>query len=223
VAFEPRSSEVSVVLLLDTTGSMYAALPALKNAAMKLIGELRPADSVAVYSFNDTVNELQSFTADKDAAKRAVLSTQAFGDTALYDALTRVGRDLSTRAGKKVIVVFTDGNDNSSTLTANTSIERAKAAGVPVYTIAQGEALTHPEFLKQLATVSKATGGVSFAIEKPSEIRAVFEKVSADLTHGYLLVFQPAPVEVHDWRTIEVGLKGAKKYKIRARDGYYPE
>lgn len=222
-AFEPRSSEVSVVLLLDTTGSMRAALPALKNAALKLIGELRSADSIAVYSFNSSVSELQPFTTAKDAAKRAVLRTQAFGETALYDALTRVGRDLSARAGKKVIVVFTDGNDNSSTLTADTAIERAKAAGIPVYTIAQGEAISHPEFLKQLAAVSNATGGVSFAIREPREIRGVFEKVSADLTHGYLLEFQPVPAEDRAWRTIEVELKSAKRYKIRARDGYYPE
>ena len=223
VAFEPRSSEVSVVLLLDTTGSMYRALPALKNAALKLIGELRASDSVAVYSFSNTVHELQPFSTDHDAAKRAVLSTQADGETALYDALTRVGRDLSTRGGKKVIVVFTDGNDNSSTLTAAASIERTKAAGIPVYTIAQGDALDHPELLKQLAGISKATGAVSFAIHSPSEIAAVFEKVSADLTHGYLLVFQPAPVEDHAWRVIEVGLQRSKSYRIRARDGYYPE
>ncbi|HML18199.1 MAG TPA: VWA domain-containing protein [Bryobacteraceae bacterium] len=223
VAFEPRSSEVSVALLLDTTGSMYPALPALKNAALKLIGELRSSDSIAVYSFNNSVHELQPFTTDKDAAKRAVLTTEALGETALYDALTRVGRDLASRGGKKVIVVFTDGDDNSSTLTADTAIERAKAAGIPVYTIAQGEALEHPVFLKQLAGISKATGGVAFAIHEPREIRGVFEKVSADLTHGYLLVFQPAPAADRAWRTIEVGLKRARSYKIRARDGYYPE
>jgi VWFA-related protein len=222
VAFEPRSSKVSVALLLDTTGSMQGALPALKNAAFKLIGELRPEDSIAVYSFNSAVSQLQPFTTDKDAAKRAVLHTLADGETAFYDALTRVGRDLSGLGGKKVIVVFTDGNDNASTLTADTAIERAKAAGIPVYTIAQGNALSHPESLKQLAAISKATGGVSFAIHGPNEIRGVFEKVAADLTHGYLLVFQPAPAEDHSWRTIEIG-PGSKRYKIRARDGYYPD
>ena len=59
IAFESRTSEVSVALLLDTTGSMLNALPALKSAAIHLIDELRPADSVAVYSFNSSVQELQ--------------------------------------------------------------------------------------------------------------------------------------------------------------------
>jgi Ca-activated chloride channel homolog len=223
IAFEPRSAEVSVALLLDTTGSMHRALPALKNAALKLIADLRPSDAVAVYGFNNSVTELQPFTTDKRAAKRAVLSTQAFGDTALYDALTRVSRDLSARAGKKVIVVFTDGNDNISTLSTDSAILRAKAAGVPVYTIAQGEALLNPDFLKQLASVSKATGGVSFVIHEPNEIRGVFEKVSEDLTHGYLLVFQPPPAEGHSWRSIDVEVQGSKKYRVRAREGYYSQ
>jgi Ca-activated chloride channel family protein len=223
VAFESRSSNVSCVLLLDTTGSMQVALPALKNAALKLIEELGPGDSVAVYGFSDSVSELQPFTTEKNAAKRAVLRTQASGNTALYDALTRVNRDLSGRSGKKVIVVFTDGDDNASTVTAETAIQRAKAAGVPVYTIAQGAAVTHPVFLKQLAGISKATGGVSFVIREPKEIRSVFEHVSADLMHGYLLEFQPPPAHDHAWRSIAVVVAGSKNLKVRAREGYYPE
>ncbi len=221
--FESRSTEVSVALLLDTTGSMQAALPALKNAALKLIGDLRASDWVAVYSFNNTVSELQPFSTDKNAAKRAVLGTEPFGETALYDALARVNRDLSGRSGKKVIVVFTDGDDNASTITAQAAIQRAKAAGVPVYTIAQGAALTNPEFLKQLSGVSQATGGAAYAIHNPAEIRGVFENVSQDLLHTYFFAFQPAPAENHEYRRIEVTIRGSKPYKVRAREGFYPE
>jgi VWFA-related protein len=222
-AFEPQSNEVSCVLLLDTTGSMEFALPALKNAALRLIGELRPEDSVAVYNFSEAVTELQPFTTDKAAAKRAVLRTQAYGDTALYDALARVGQDLVGRAGKKVIVLFTDGKDNSSTLNPDSAIQRAKANGVPIYTIAQGEAIGHKDLLDQLAGISKATGGEAFAIEKPSEIGRVFDKVSEDLTHGYLLSFQPPPAENPAWRPIQVTVSGPRGLKVRAREGYYPE
>jgi len=222
-AFEPQSNEVSCVLLLDTTGSMQFALPALKNAALRLIAELRPEDSVAVYNFSDKVTELQPFTTDKAAAKRAVLRTEAFGDTALYDALARVGQDMTGRAGKKVIVLFTDGKDNASTLNPDAAIQRAKANGVPIYTIAQGEAIGHRDLLDQLAGISKATGGEAFAIEKPSEIGRVFDKVSEDLTHGYLLSFQPPTAEKPEWRPIQVVVSGSRGLKVRAREGYYPE
>jgi Ca-activated chloride channel family protein len=223
LAFESHATPVSVALLLDTTGSMTMALPALKNAALKLIGDLRPVDSVAVYSFNKSVTELQPFTTDMNQAKRAVLSTQALGETALYDALARVARDLSGRPGKKVIVVFTDGDDNSSTLTTDVALLRVKATGVPLYTIAQGEALTNPAYLKQLADLSKSTGGESFAIHDSSEIGGVFEKVSEDLSHGYLLVFQPPPAEDHAWHPITIQVRGSRGSKVRAREGYYPE
>ena len=80
---------------------MQAALPALKATALKLLGELRPIDSVAIYSFSDSVTVLQPFTADKNAAARAVLRTRAFGKTALYDALTRVSRELAGRTARR--------------------------------------------------------------------------------------------------------------------------
>ncbi len=208
--FESHAQPVSVALLLDTTGSMSLALPALKNAALKLIGELRPVDSVAVYSFSKSVTELQPFTTDMDSAKRAVLSTEALGETALYDALARVARDLSGRSGKKVIVVFTDGDDNSSTLTTDTAILRAKATGVPLFTIAEGEALENRNYLAQLADLSKATGGESFAIKDSSEIGAVFEKVSEDLAHGYLLEFEPPASDDHAWHSISIQVKVAR-------------
>jgi Ca-activated chloride channel family protein len=221
-AFESQGSEVSCALLLDTTGSMQLALPSLKSAALKLIGDLRPADSVAVYSFSESVTELQALSTDKAAAKRAVLRAQAQGQTALYDALTLVAHDLASRPGKKVIVLFTDGKDNASTLTAETAITRAKAVGIPVYTIAEGEAVTEPVLVAQLASISKATGGESFVIRNAGEIGRVFEKVSEDLAHGYLLSFPPPSTENNEWRTIEVSVS-TRGAKVHARAGYYPQ
>jgi VWFA-related protein len=121
-----------------------------------------------------------------------------------------------------VIVVFTDGDDNSSTLTADTAILRVKAGGVPVYTIAQGQALQNAGYLKQLADLAKATGGESFAVHDSSDIGGVFAKVSEDLAHGYLLVFHPPSAEDHAWHPITVQVRGARG-KVRAREGYYPE
>lgn len=221
-AFENATSDLSCTLLLDTTESMRASLPALKRAALKFIEGLRPNDSVAVYALKDGVTELQSFTTDKNAAARAVLQTEPGGMTALYDGLVRTVRDISVRPGKKAVVAFTDGNDNISMLTGDTAILRAKTAGQPIYTIAKGSDL-QDETLGQLAAISRATGGMSFAIHSSSEMANVFEKVFQDVMHGYLLAFQPPGAEGHVWHTIEVVLKSPKGRKVPARDGYYPE
>ena len=107
------------------------------------------------------------------AAKRAVLRAHASGSTALYDALLRVNHDLAQRTGKKVIIVFTDGDDNSSTLTTDTAILRVKAGGVPIYTIAQGQALQNAGYLKQLAELARTTGGESFAVRDSSRSQTI--------------------------------------------------
>jgi len=222
-AFENHTASVSVALLFDTTGSMEGALPSLKSSALHLLDELRPDDTVAVYGFNDRVAELQPFTTDKIAAKRAVLRAHAAGSTALYDALLRVNHDLSGRVGKKVIIVFTDGDDNSSMLTAGDVIQRAKTRGVPIYTIAEGEALESPQLLDQLENMARSTGGKPFVVRRLSDIASIFQKVSDDLMHGYLLAFQPRDSDEHGWHPIKVVLSVSKGHQIRAREGYYPD
>ena len=220
-AFEPGTAGLSCTLLLDTSESMLATLPALKKAALKFIGGLRPNDSVAVYTLRGGITELEPFTTDKRAAERAVLKTEPGGMTALYDGLVRVIRDISDRPGKKAIVVFTDGDDNISLLPSDTAIQRARNAGVPVYTIAKGTDIQE-QTLQQLASVSRSTGGISIKLEGSSGIQAAFETIFQDVMHGYLLAFQAPDSAGHVWHTIEVVLK-SKGRKVKARDGYYPE
>ena len=222
-AFDAKSGGISVALVLDSTLSMHAAFPSLKDAALKLIGELQPRDQVAVYSFNSNIEMLQQFTTDHVAARRAIMQAKVAGNTALYDALARVSGAFAGRSGRKVIVLFTDGDDNSSELTGAMAVRRLKGAGVPVYTVAQGAAFLIPHMLKELAELSNATGALPFGIEHSNEIRQVFERISEDLQHGYLLAFRPPPGDDKAWRRIEVQLRTQKGYRIRGRQGYYLE
>jgi VWFA-related protein len=142
--------------------------------------------------------------------------------TGLYDSLARVSRDLSTHAGKKVIILFTDGADNSSAVTVDAAVRRAKIVGAPVHSIAQGDALRFPDMLKLLHNVSSATGALSYSIKEPAEIRRVFEAVANDLKHGYLLTFRPDMSRASSWRKLEVRVTGGN-YQLRAREGYFAE
>jgi len=222
-AFEPQLSAVSCALVLDVTGSMEASLASMRKTAFQLIDALRPSDSVAVFAFNQTVLALQPFTTDKTAAKRAVLGAHLGGVTSLYDALARVSRAISGRSGKKVIIVVTDGSDNNSVLTAETAIRRAKNTGAAIYTIAEGVALDDRRLVERLADIATATGGLPFVVENPKEMRRAAQAIAADLTHGYLFAFEPAPGGAKEWHRIEVLVEPPKRYKVRAREGYYPE
>ncbi len=108
-------------------------------------------------------------------------------------------------------------------LDASIAIERAKAAGIPIYTIAQGNAARRADLQHKLSSISGATGGLSFPVRTSAEIATVFGRVLQDLLHGYLIAFSPGPGEGTAWRPIEIRLKAPPKGKVRAREGYYPE
>jgi VWFA-related protein len=201
---------------------MAAALAALRSSALKLIDDLRPIDSVAAYSFNDSTEELQAFTTDKAAIKLAVLHIRHKGTTALHDALVRVTKQISPRTGKKAIVVFTDGADNSSLLASDAAIRAAKEAGVPVYAMAYGDALKSPVLLANLEAIANATGGLSLPVRDAAEMNSVFARVSHDITHGYLLSFKPTAVDKR-WHALQLVLRNPQGRKVRARGGYFPE
>ena len=223
-AFDSTSQSLSCAILLDTTGSMSEALPRVKNSIVKLIDELGPEDSVAIYTFDQRLVVRQDFTTDKSAAKRAALRTRAEGQTALFDALSEAAQELSQRAGKKVLILFTDGDDNSSALNASAAVARAKKAGVPLYTIAEGEATRSRDLRKLLDELSERTGGAAYEVKKPGEIEQVFREISEDVRHLYMISYRP-PQGANDgkWRKIDVLVKGPKDCRVRAKEGYFAE
>ena len=223
-AFDSTTQSLSCAILLDTTGSMGEALPRVKNAMVKLIDELGPEDSVAIFTFDERLVIRQDFTTDKNVAKCAALRTRAEGATALFDALSEAAQELSRRSGKKVLILFTDGDDNSSALNASAAVARAKKAGVPLYTIAEGEATHSHNLRKLLDELSERTGGAAYEVKKPAEMEQVFHEISEDVRHLYMISYRP-PEGANDgkWRKIDVLVKGPKDYRVRAKEGYFAE
>jgi Ca-activated chloride channel homolog len=222
--FEGSGGFISCAILLDTTGSMEAAMPRLKNSVVRFIDELGPDDSVAVYSFTERLVQQQDLTKDKAAAKRSVLRLRAGGSTALFDALSDVTGEISNQPGKKVVVVFTDGDDNSSVLTAQAAVGRAIKNGVPIFSIAEGEASKSDRLKKILMNLSRTSGGETYEIRDMKDAEEIFSKISSLLRHIYLIAYQP-PLEPDDgkWRHIEVSVATEKSYHIRAKEGYFPK
>jgi Ca-activated chloride channel homolog len=222
ISFGNQSTEMACAIVLDTTGSMNEALPLVKNAVMQLIDKFRPEDSFAVYSFNVRLDVVQEFTSDKTAAKKAVLGLTTGGPTALFDAVLQVTRALDQHKGKMALVVFTDGNDNASALTMASAVERVKKVGVPLYAVAQGEALHKHKLVEQLQFMAATTGGACYEVKKSSQIERVFADISNDLQNTYLLAYEAPAADSPAWRKIEVTTPGLKSAAVRAKLGYYP-
>jgi Ca-activated chloride channel homolog len=220
---EPVTSGFSCAIMMDRTGSMLRALPTIKNAILRFIDAFREEDRLAVYGFNAMLKKSQDFTQDKNAAKQEVLRAIANGATAIFDSVAEVLQELSIRNGKKAIVVFTDGKDNSSYLSPEAVARRAKSLGIPLYFIAQGEAAEEPRLVAVLKEMSLATAGAAFVMKNPADVDKVFTKISRDLHNSYLLTYVPPPIDENRWRTIQLTVKGYKSARIRAREGYFPK
>lgn len=222
VAFEGAEDKLSCALLLDITGSMEEFLPVLKNSVLRFIDDLPADQELAIYTFSNNVQLAQDFTSDKRLTKQAVMRVRSGGATALFDAAARVSRDLEMRKGKKALVLFTDGNDNASSLTSNGASRRAKLAGVPVYAIAQGEALRNRQFMQTLEDIASDTGGLALTVKKPTDITSIFAAISQSLKHTYLFSWKMPDDAGTEWRNIQVLVPGIKDATVRARQGYTP-
>lgn len=224
-AFEASDKSLSCALLLDTTGSMRDVIPIVRNAAREFIDALRPMDSVGIYGFSDHVQVLAELGTDRTAARRALTRLRAEGRTALFDSISQLAITLQSRPGKKAIVVLTDGGDNASVLNREAAAERARKAGIPVFAVAEGDALKDKAAEKLLHELSGATGGRAYRANHDKDIDAIFTSIAGDLQNGYLLAFR-APEEEKQtaWHELQVSLKNMEHgFKIRARSGYAVE
>ena len=222
VAFELPDTRLSCGILVDLTGSMERALPAVQSAVLRFIDLLRDQDRVAVYAFNESLRPVQGFTEDKGAAKAAVMALRAGGATALFDAIAGFSESVSAQPGKKAMIVFTDGADNQSKLSASAAAARAERSGVPIHTVAQGAALDNKDLIQVLARIAGSTGGVQYYARRASDVDSIFRDISADLNHAYLLAYKFPESANTGWRRIQLSVRLPEKVAIRTRKGYYP-
>jgi VWFA-related protein len=223
VSFEQASDPLSCAILIDTTGSMRESLGSVRNAVSNLLGQIRPEDAVAIFSFSTSLVKLQDFTTDKSTAKRALTRLRAGGETALFDAISDVSREIAPRSGKKAIVLFTDGADNASRLVAGNAIDRAVKTGIPIYAVAEGDATREGQLLRQLRSLATQTGGLCYPAKNTHELAKIFADIQAELRHMYLLSYTPPKGDDTKWRSIRIDIDGGSDYKIRGKQGYFPD
>jgi VWFA-related protein len=218
--FESDAEGISCALLLDTTGSMNDALPMLKYSVNRFIDALRPGDAASLYSFNVRLHRLHDLTSDLRTLKQSVLRLRAHGMTALFDAIAQVARDIEPLAGKKAIVVFTDGDDNASGLNTRSAINRARLTGVPIYSIAQGDAARVRKLMAVLDDIAAGTGGLSFRVKSRKSLSDAFDQIASNLRSTYLLAYPLPPEPAPGWHEIRLQVADMRNVRIRSKQGY---
>ncbi len=216
--FEATNSALSVVLVLDVSASMALKLREARSAALEFLSALKPGDRAAVLTFASNVVGFTPFSTDRSAARTALEEARVSGETALYDAAAVALRRLREQAGRRAVVLFTDGEDNRSRLTSEQVVDLARANEASVFAVAQGVAEAK-QLLRGLTRLTEETGGRSWSISSIRNLPGVFAQVVKELESQYFLTFTPADQRPKTWHEVQVKMK-QRGLSVRARKSF---
>jgi Ca-activated chloride channel family protein len=201
-----------------------------RDAARHLLSWLDGAtDESAVFAFDTHFEELTPFSAGMRELPTHLATMQPFGATSLHDAIAHTARQLDGREGRRrAVVVFTDGNDNSSRLTPSEVSGIASAIDVPVYVVGVVSAIDDPNadigatggrsaFEGPLFNLAVWTGGNVFVASSPGERSRVAQRIVEELRYQYLIAFESSGTP--GWHPLVVRVRD-ENHVIRARGGY---
>jgi len=228
----PRGTVGSVVngadvfILFDTSNYMYRGRGFVfaQDSIAEFVRSLDNPDRVAFYSYSRDLSREALLTSDRSLVLRGVRATVNGDDSALYNALLLTLKDAARQPGRKVVVVFSNGPDNSSMVPPEDVAELAQSEGIPIYMVSTRDARLDPVSAAVFGRVSTMTGGVAHFAKNWKEQQQAFDAIREDLAHLYFMSYYPQPNPNRGWRSITVKLKNErlKKYKIRTRNGYRP-
>jgi Ca-activated chloride channel homolog len=215
----------NVFVLFDTSDYMYRGFVFAQDAISDFIRSLGTADKIAFYSYSRDLSRAAALTSDRSQLLRAVRSTVAGDQAALYNALLLTLKDAAQNTGRKVVVVFSNGPDNSSVVPPEDVAEFAQSAGVSIYMISTQLAKLEPVSTAVFDRMTAATGGKAYFARNWRDEHLAFASIRDDLAHLYSLSYYPKANPNNGWRTITVRLPDdqMKKYKVRTRNGYRPQ
>ena len=203
--FVNETTPFTAVVMLDTSGSMTLNLDFVKQAAEEFLIRLLPEDRAKVGAFNDKIQILpkdEPFTNNRDRLIRLVKDGLDFGyPTRLWDAVDESIAHLESIEGRRVVLVFTDGDDSASKRGRDDVLERAREKDMMIYAIGlqsdyfngQSKVRTRPD--RGLRKVAEETGGGYFELTKKDDLGPTFTRVAQELHSQYVLGFSPASLD----------------------------
>jgi Ca-activated chloride channel family protein len=238
VAFFAREEvPLDVALLVDTSGSMSTDLPLVKLAATGLVGKLRTTDRAIVVDVKDSISIAQELTSDRDSIARAIRSVSASGETAVYDAVYVILRQLererrtAEQVRRQAIVLLTDGIDTRSRVALEDVLDVARRGNVSIYVVTLKSALAQTPRSEQpggvlqsdyaLNTVTRESGGRLFAPKTARDLPGIYTAIAEELFSQYDLGYTPLrTVGNGDFRRVVVRLRPQTNALARTRTGY---
>ena len=225
--FRREDAPVSLGLIIDNSASMRDKRAKVAAAVLTLVRASNPGDEVFIINFNETLSIAHEFTQDVGALEGALSKIDSNGQTALRDALAMGLEHLKRLAknDKKVLLVVSDGEDNSSVETLDRLSHRAEQSAVLIYAIGllsdsnEREAERAKRDLDRLAL---ETGGEVFYPRELGEVDGIAQHVAHDLRNQYTIAYSPTDQRQDGtYRKIRVTVSSPPDAVIRTRAGYY--
>jgi Ca-activated chloride channel homolog len=202
IYFDNSVQPITVVAMLDTSGSMTLTIDLLKQAAEQFVLRLLPADKARVGAFNDKIQFAGGFTSDRDQLVTDIRGLDYGNGTRLWDATDASLDELKGVEGRRVVLVFTDGDDTES---KNSSlgkvIEHARAQEVMIYAIGlesnyfNGQRMVRSKPDSGLRKIADETGGGYFELSKITDLAPTFTKIAQELHSQYVIGFAPTQLD----------------------------
>jgi Ca-activated chloride channel family protein len=221
---------VRMAMLFDNSGSLSESRDFEKRAAVRFFQNvMRPADQAAIYSVSTTVELSQPMTSD---VRRLQQTIEGFGKpdgaTSLHDAIFDALVYLKPYAGRRVLVIVSDGQDTTSRLPEHdfdNTLQRLLSDDCQVYVVQTGiyDNANVRDLIaeRRMQEFSSQTGGAAYIPKSVSELDDAFAQISADLAQQYILSYYPA-ADKRDGRfhIIAVSVKTRPNVRVRARKGF---
>ena len=218
--FASENIPLELAVGVDVSGSMTDSIDVVKDNVKRFLSALRPADRVTLVAFNENFFVLSRPSADLPARLKAVDRLAPWGMTALHETIVRSFDLLGTQAGRRGLVVFTDGDDTSSRITREMVQRRAESSDAVLFMIGQGRAIDSPGLRDLCESLAKRSGGRAFFPREASNLRETFDEIVEELSSQYLVTYAPPSAARDDaWHEIRVEV-GDGRYTVRARQGY---
>ncbi len=225
--FRREDLPVSMGIIIDNSGSMRDKRAKVAAASLDLIRASNPQDEVFVVNFNDDAYLDQSFTNDIKKLEQALERYDTKGGTAMRDAISMSIDYLKDKGkkDKKVLMVVTDGNDNTSNIGIEDLVRKAQQADVLIYSIGilgEEEPREAKRAKRALHDLAIASGGVDYYPKDLAEIDRITPEVAHDIRNQYTIGYTPTNTALDGtFRKISVLVNATGKPTVRSRNGYY--
>jgi Ca-activated chloride channel homolog len=225
--FRREDVPVSLGLIIDSSASMTDKRDRVAAAALALVQSSNPDDEVFIVNFADAPSLDVDFTNDAAKLKKGLSRVDSHGETAMRDAIRTAIDHLKGRnkKDKKVLVVVTDGNDNSSLASLESVMRAAQQSEVLIYSVALLSDETPHEAdraKRALDALAHATGGQVYYPQDVSEIDRIAPQIAHEIRNQYIVTYSPATQEMDgSYRQIRVLVDSPGVANVRTRSGYY--